>query len=69
MISLAMAFLAQIMIMTIISNATASPREIEMERMISVHGSESAGQSGRSGQTGQSGHSTQVGHTRGFSEE
>ena len=66
MISLAKAFLAQIirMIMT-----TTSPRETEMERMVFVHGSESAGQSGRSGQTGQSGHSAQAGHSRGFSEE
>ena len=69
MISLAMAFLAQIiwMILTTISNATATPREIEMERMISVSGS--PGQSGNSGQTGQSGHSAQAGHSRGFSEE
>ena len=64
-----MAFLAQIiwMILTTISNATASPREIEMERMISVSGS--PGQSGNSGQSGQSGHSAQAGHSRGFSEE
>ena len=43
-----MAFLAQIiwMILTTISNATASPREIEMERIISVHGSAGQSQSG-----------------------